>query len=103
GGALVAPVVDVGQGLPQDFAVGMATGRLTGAIAFCTEPPLPTTEALAFPNYYNNDPDLTMTPATPWKRWSLSILTPQSLATPQLAQQAGCAGMIVALEASRTC
>lgn len=103
GGALVAPVVDVGQGLPHEFAPGVATGSLKGSIAFLTEPPLPTTEAVAYPHYYNNDPDRTMTPATPWKRWSLSILTPQSLATPALARQAGCAGMIVALEATRTC
>ena len=103
GGALVAPVVDVGMGLPQDFAVGAATGSLKGAIAFCTEPPLPLTEALAYPYYYNNDPHLTITPATEYKRWSLSILSPQSLATPALAQQAGCAGMIIALEATRKC
>jgi len=103
GGALVAPVVDVGMGLPEDFALGIAAGKLKGAIAFCTEQPLATTEALAYPNYYNNDPNRTMTPATPWHRWSLSILTPQSLATPTLAQQAGCAGMIIALRATSKC
>jgi hypothetical protein len=103
GGALVAPVVDVGQGLPEDFAPGLATGGLKDAIAFCTEPPPPTTEVLAYPYYYNDDPDLTMNPATPWNKWSLGILTPQSLATPALAQQAGCAGMIIALQATRKC
>jgi len=49
GGALVAPVVDAGQGLPQDFAAGIATGRFKGAIAFVTEPPLPTTDVLGYP------------------------------------------------------
>ena len=43
GGALVAPVVDAGLGLPEDFAVGIATGSLKGAIAFVTEPVLPVT------------------------------------------------------------
>jgi hypothetical protein len=103
GGALVAPVVDVGQGLMQDFAAAAAIGGLKGKIAFCTEQPLPLSEALAYPYYYNDDPDLTMTPATPYKRWSLSILSPQSVATPSLAEQAGCVGMIIALEATRKC
>jgi hypothetical protein len=103
GGALEAPVVDLGQGLTQDFAAAAAAGGLKGKIAFCTEQPLPLTEALAYPFYYNDDPGTTMTPATAYRRWSLSILSPQSLATPSLAEQAGCAGMIIALEATRKC
>ncbi|MEA2624465.1 MAG: hypothetical protein QOD06_510 [Candidatus Binatota bacterium] len=103
GGALVGPLVDAGQGLPEDFAAGIATGSMKGAIAFCTEPRLPTTDALAYPNYYLNDPDMTVTPVTPYRKWSLSILSPQSVATPALAEQAGCAGMIIALEATRKC
>ena len=101
GGALVGPVVDAGQGLPQDFAAGIATGAYTGAIAFVTEPVFPMTDALGYPNYYNNDPDMTMNPATPFNKWSLNILSPQSLATPSLAEQAGCAGMIITMQSSR--
>jgi hypothetical protein len=103
GGALIAPVVDAGLGLPEDFAIGIATGSFKGAIALVTEPPFPMTDALGYPNYYNNDPDMTMNPATPFNKWSLNILAPQSLVTPTLAVQAGCAGMIIALEATRKC
>jgi hypothetical protein len=103
GGAAVGPIVDAGQGLPQDFAAGLATGRFKGAIALVTEPPLPVTDALGYPAYYNYDPHHTMTPVTPFHKWSLSILSPQSLATPDLAEAAGCAGLIIALEATRQC
>ena len=103
GGALVAPVVDAGMGLPQDFAAAIATGSFTGKIAFCTEDVLPTTDVLGYPYYYNDDPGLTMTPLTPFNKWSLNILSPQSLVTPDLAQSAGCVGMIIALKATATC
>jgi hypothetical protein len=103
GGALTAEVVDVGLGLPADFAAGIATGSLRGKIAFCRMPFTRSTEILGYPNYYNDDPDLTMSPGTPWNKWCLSIVAPQALLTPALAAEAGCAGMIMALEASRTC
>ena len=102
GGALVAPMVDAGLGLPEDFAAGIVTGSFKGAIAFVTEPVFPMTDALGYPYYYNDDPDLTMTPITPFNKWSLNILSPQSLVTPTLAVQAGCSGMIIALGATRT-
>jgi hypothetical protein len=99
-GALTARVVDVGQGLPQDFAAAIATGSLKGKIALVTEPPFPMYDLVAYPYYYNYDPNHTMLPNTPFNKWSLNILSPQSLATPSLAEQAGCAGMIITMQSS---
>ncbi|MHB8512276.1 MAG: twin-arginine translocation signal domain-containing protein [Actinomycetota bacterium] len=103
GGALTAPLVDVGMGLPQDFAAGIATGSLKGKIGFLTMPRFRATAAAGYPNYYLDDPDHTMLPTQPWNTWALSILAPQALATPTLALQAGCAGLVIALEASTDC
>jgi hypothetical protein len=101
GGALTAQVVDVGQGLPQDFAVPLATGSLKGKIALVTEPVFPMYDLAAYPYYYNYDPNHTMLPNTPFNKWSLNILSPQSLVTPTLAEAAGCAGMIIMMKSSR--
>jgi hypothetical protein len=103
GGALVAEMVDVGTGLPHDFAAGIATGSLRGKVGFLTMPRFRMTDAAGYPNYYLDDPDHTMLPTDEWNTWALSILAPQALATPKLAQQAGCAALVVALEASRDC
>ena len=103
GGALTAEVVNVGQGLPVNFAAAAAQTNLKGKIALVTEPVFPMTDAAAWPYYYNYDPNNTMLPTTPFNKWSLNILSPQSLATPDLAEQLGCAGMIITLNASRQC
>jgi len=103
GGALAAEVVDVGQGLPANFALAAAQKRLKGKIALVTEPVFPMYDVAAWPYYYNYDPNHTMLPTTPFNKWSLNILSPQSLATPDLAEQFGCAGMIISLNASRKC
>jgi hypothetical protein len=103
GRALTSELVDVGMGLPHDFAVGIATGSLKGKIGFLTMPRMRMTTALGWPNYYVNDPEHTMLPTQPWNTWALSILSPQAQVTPALAEQAGCAGLVIALEASRDC
>lgn len=99
GQALSAELADAGLGLPDDFS-----GQdFTGKIAFVVEPPPGVPEALFYPNYYLDDPHGTMSPGEPYPKWSLSIISPQSTVTPELAAKAGCVGMVYALQATGTC
>lgn len=103
-GGIVAPLADAGLGLPQDFLAGDFEGK----IAFYEEDMLPTNASLFYATAtYVHDPDNTLTPATPYKRASLSFLTPQeSTGTTQEgnslanARTAGALGSIVSYEAS---
>jgi hypothetical protein len=103
-GGFVAELADAGRGLPQDFAAGDFDGK----IAFYEEDMLPANASIFYAAAtYVHDPDQTLTPATPYKRASLSFLTPQeSIATSQQgsslasARTAGALGSIVSYEAS---
>jgi hypothetical protein len=103
-GGVVAPLADAGDGLPEDFAVGGFDGK----IAFYEEDMLPTNASIFYGSAtYVHDPDNTMTPAYPYKRASLSFLTPQeSVGTTQQgssissARDAGAVASIVSYEAS---
>lgn len=103
-GGIEAVLADAGKGLPADFQAGDFNGK----IAFYEEDMLPTTAALFYAAMtYLHDPDNTLSPAYPYKRASLSFLTPQeSTATTQEgsslanARTAGVVGSIVSYEAS---
>lgn len=103
-GGIVGAVVDVGQGLPTDFAAADVSGK----IAFFEVDLLPAKAAIFYANAsYVHDPDLSMTPASDYKRMSLSILSPQmSIIQPDetrslhLAQNGGAIGAIISIEAS---
>lgn len=95
-GGIVAELVDVGIGEPE-FAVANVAGK----IAFYEEDMLPLTAALFFSTAsYVHDPDLTLTPLTPYERASVSFLTPQEQTSLTLAKTAGAVGAIVSYDAS---
>jgi hypothetical protein len=103
-GGIVAALTDAGKGLPADFEAGDFDGK----IAFYEEDMLPTNASIFYAEAtYVHDPDNTLHPAYPYKRASLSFLTPQeSTATTQEgnslanARAAGALGSIVSYEAT---
>lgn len=96
-GGIVAELADAGTGLEPQFQAG----EFTGKIAFYEENQLPLTAALFYSTAtYVHDPDFTLTPATSYKRASVSFLTPQELTSQGSAMRAGAAGAIVSYEAS---
>src|SRR5262249_38227336 len=71
-GGIVAALVDAGIGTPTDFSAA------AGKIAFYEENMLPATAAIFYGvATYVHDPDLTLSPATDYKRAAVSFLTPQ--------------------------
>ena len=96
-GGIVADLADAGLGLPADFSAG----NFAGKIAFYAEDMLPTTAALFYAvATYLHDPDMTLTPATDYKRAALSFLTPQELTSLGSARDSGAVGAIVSYQAS---
>lgn len=96
-GGIVAQLADAGIGLPADFN----GGALTGKIAFYEENLLPGKAAIFYATAtYIHDPEMTLTPATDYKRASTSFLTPQEEASLTLAKSAGAVGAIISYEAS---
>lgn len=96
-GGIVAQLADAGIGLPVDFN----GGALTGKIAFYEENLLPAKAAIFYATAtYVHDPDMTLTPATDYKRASTSFLTPQEEGSLTLAKSAGAVGAIISYEAS---
>jgi hypothetical protein len=99
-GGIVGELADAGTGLPHEFALG----NFNGKIAFAEEDMLPLTAALFYSTAtYVHDPDLTLTPLTPYKRASVSFLTPQentTVGSPSSAARAGAVGLIISYEAS---
>ena len=96
-GGIVAELADAGKGLPEDFQAGDFEGK----IAFYEEDMLPANAGIFYGSAtYVHDPDRTMTPADPYKRASLSFLTPQELTSLGSARGAGAVGSIVSYEAS---
>ena len=96
-GGVTAELVNNGLGLPQDFLLRNVRGK----IAFYEENMLPLTAALFYATAsYVHDPDRTLTPLTPYKRASVSFLTPQEMLSLDLAAGAGAVGAIISYEAS---
>lgn len=96
-GGIVAPLADAGNGLPHEFILGNVAGK----IAFYEEDMLPLTAALFFLTAtYVHDPDMTLTPLTPYRRASVSFLTPQELLSLGQAASAGAVGAIISYDAS---
>jgi len=96
-GGIVADLADAGLGLPPDFLVGDFNGK----IAFLEEDMLPLTAALFYSTAtYVHDPDFTLTPVTPYRRASVSFLTPQEMTSLTSAAAVGAAGAIISYQAS---
>lgn len=96
-GGITAAVADAGRGLPTDFTLGDFAGK----IAFYEEDMLPLTAALFYATAsYVHDPDNTLTPAEPYRRASVSFLTPQEMTSLGSARTAGAVGAIVSYDAS---
>jgi formylglycine-generating enzyme required for sulfatase activity len=95
-GGIVAELVDAGVGAPEDFAAA------AGKIAFYEENMLSTDASIFYAvATYVHDPDHTLTPATDYKRASVSFLTPQEESSLTSAKTFGAVGAIVSYEASR--
>lgn len=96
-GGIVAELADAGLGLPAD----MAAANVGGKIAFYEEDMLPLTAALFFATAsYVHDPDRTLTPATSYRRASVSFLTPQETTSLTTASALGAVGAVVSYDAS---
>ena len=96
-GGVSGELADAGAGLPQEFAVGDFVDK----VVIYEEDQLPLTLSLLYSTTtYVHDPDNTMTPATPYKRASVSFLTPQERTSVGSARDAGAVAAIVSYEAS---
>ncbi len=96
-GGVVGRLADAGAGLPQDFLLG----DFSNTVVIYEEDQLPLTLALLYSTTsYVHDPDNTMTPATPYRRASVSFLTPQEQVSVGLARDAGAVAAIVSYDAS---
>ena len=96
-GGVTGALADAGSGLPQEFAVG----NFVDKVVIYEEDQLPLTLSLLYSTTtYVHDPDNTMTPATPYKRASVSFLTPQERTSVGSARDAGAVAAIVSYEAS---
>ncbi len=94
-GGITAPIVNAGIGLPTDFL------NASGNIVFYEENMLPLTAALFYATAsYVHDPDRTLTPLTPYKRASVSFLTPQETLSLGVAASLGAVGAIISYDAS---
>lgn len=96
-GGITADLANAGLGLPQDFILAGSSGK----IVFYEENMLPLTAALFYATAsYLHDPDNTLTLLTPYKRASVSFLTPQELLSLTTAASFGAVGAIISYEAS---
>ncbi|MGI5326950.1 hypothetical protein [Actinomadura nitritigenes] len=94
-----AELVDVGAGTQAEFAARDLRGKIGYITA--TFPSQFDTYGVWTPSIdYLYDPDRTLTPTTPFRKACFNVFSPTLSAVPALAKQAGCAALVIALDAT---